>query len=263
MDIKEIQLGLNSQFIKVDGVPGRKTMSRVDELLGPVSEDWSDARKLIAIEQFIMKGKSIDVGEVDGIIGPQTRWARTIWDARGKDKSKPNDKEEKWRDKEKPGPERNTIWPKQSAVQQYYGTPGTGFTTIEMPFPLRLAWQPTTKLTKVAVHSKCAGSFLNVWKNVLNHYGYDELRRLRLDMFGGCANVRKKRGGSSWSMHAYACAWDIDPDRNQLKFKRAQASLDETSYIPFWNIVYAQGGLSLGIEKDYDWMHFQFTRDFS
>jgi hypothetical protein len=89
----------------------------------------------------------------------------------------------------------------------------------------------------------------------------DGIKQLRLDMYGGCFNDRKMSGGTSWSMHAFGCAWDVDPDRNQLKFKRAQARLDDEPYKAYWDIVYGQGAIGLGPERDYDWMHIQFTRD--
>jgi hypothetical protein len=271
--VREIQAWLNElgaqPRLAVDGVAGRRTMAAIDERLGPIAVDWSDARKLVGIEQWVYKQFNIEVGEIDGLVGEQTRWARTIFTARGKDKTKPNLKEETWRDHVetgKPIPPQTEVrqqWPRQSQVQSFYGAPGTGFVMLELPFPFRIAWEPSKTIQRASVHGKCRTAFDLVWRNTLAHYGYDEIRRLRLDMFGGCANVRRMRGGSGWSMHAFACAWDVDPDRNQLRFNRAQATLDETPYTKFWQFVYAQGGLSLGIERNYDWMHFQFTRDFS
>ena len=59
---------------------------------------------------------------------------------------------------------------------------------------------------------------------------------------------------------ASSIAVDVDPDRNQLKFKRESASLDDPAYKPFWGFVYDEGAISLGIELNYDWMHWQFAR---
>jgi hypothetical protein len=52
----------------------------------------------------------------------------------------------------------------------------------------------------------------------------------------------------------------MDPDHNPLKAHRAQATLDNPDYDPFWRFVYDEGAISLGRERDYDWMHFQFAR---
>jgi hypothetical protein len=275
MNVQQLQaelVKLKHDTAGIDGIAGSKTMAAVDKVLeqsGAVNwSAWPDARRRVGAEQYIMRDiYGIEVGEVDGLVGEQTRYARTVFEGRLKNNGKPDPKVENWRDHEKPVAvpkgKPHEKWPKQKDVQKFYGKPGSGFTMITLPFQLRLAWAPSTTLSRVSVHGKCADAFLAVWRNAHQHYGMDELRRLRLDMFGGSANVRKMRGGSKWSMHAFACAWDVDPDRNQLKWGRAKASLDGPEYVPFWNIVYEQGGLSLGRERDYDWMHFQFTRDFS
>lgn len=45
-----------------------------------------------------------------------------------------------------------------------------------------------------------------------------------------------------------------------LKVHRPQARLSGTDYDAFWEFVEDEGGVSLGRERDYDWMHFQFAR---
>ena len=52
----------------------------------------------------------------------------------------------------------------------------------------------------------------------------------------------------------------MDPDHNGLKVHRPQARLSGTDYDAFWEFVEDEGGVSLGRERDYDWMHFQFAR---
>jgi hypothetical protein len=275
MDTAELQSELNKLKltrypIVSDGVAGWKTMTAVDALLGQSEAkdwgDWVDSRRRVAAEQIIFKSAKIEVGMIDGLVGEQTRYARRVWDARKAIGGKVNPNVELWRDSEANidvSPKAASHWPRQDQVQSFYGAPGTGWVEMEMPFPLRIAWQPEKTVQKVQVHRKCKLAFQNVWSKTLLHYGYEQLKRLRLDMYGGCGNVRKMRGGSRWSMHSFACAWDIDPDRNQLKFAREQATLDDTAYNAFWAIVEAEGGLSLGRLKNYDWMHFQFTKDLS
>jgi len=48
----------------------------------------------------------------------------------------------------------------------------------------------------------------------VKHYGEAEFRRLKLDMYGGCYNKRRIRGGKSWSTHAFGAAMDIWPNKN-------------------------------------------------
>jgi hypothetical protein len=294
MDIRALQAAINARGrvppLVADGIAGGKTMAAVDELLsiaprvvgrnvppltwaeklfgdkrvpsGPVT--WSDARKLVAAEQALLNGLQIDAGNVDGLVSEQTRHAREVWDARMANSGKPVPAVEDFR-KPDPAPVAagSTRWPRQRDVEAFYGAKGAHQKMLELPFPMRLAWEPTTLVHRFSCHEKVHDAMRAIWKGALDHYGHDELKRLRLDMYGGCLNVRKMRGGSNWSMHSWGIAEDIDPDRNQLKFKRAQATLDDPPYEPFWKLVYAQGALSLGRERDYDWMHFQFTRDFS
>lgn len=276
MDTKQLQNILNSlklieRPLVADGIVGKQTMSAVDKLLensqAPEWLDWSDSRRLVAAEQMIYEANNIEIGDVDGIVGEQTRHARRVWEARQKNEGKPDAKVENWRDKDS-GPTpietpKRKVWPRQDQVESFYGRPGTGFVSMQLPFPMRIAYDPKTTVTRASVHGKCKEAFETIWRNVLLEYGYEEIRRLRLDLFGGCANVRKMRGGSRWSMHAFACAWDVDPDRNQLNFKREQASLDDAPYARFWKIVEDEGAISLGRLRNYDWMHFQFTRDLS
>ena len=49
-------------------------------------------------------------------------------------------------------------------------------------------------------------------------------------------------------MHAFGIAWDVDPDHNQLKMGRDEATLDGAEYDDFWNIVYDEGAIGLGKE---------------
>jgi hypothetical protein len=76
-------------------------------------------------------------------------------------------------------------------------------------------------------------------------------------MFGGCVNVRRMRGGSSWSIHSWGAAVDLDPDNNQLKWSKPKATFSRTEYNDFWKIVESEGWTSLGRARNFDWMHFQ------
>lgn len=268
MDIKTIQTSLNSfappaPKLAVDGVPGRNTMRAVDAVLGEHakgSDDWSDARKLVAIEQWIYKENDIEVGGIDGLVGEQTRYARRVFD----DKLRGKNDEATFRDKDEPvvdtKPTNADAWPKQADCTSFFGSVGANQTSLVMPFPLRIAWAPDQQVQKVSCHSKVRFPLERIWKRTLDRYGYDRLKALRLDMFGGCLNVRRMRGGSSWSMHSWGIAWDIDPDRNQLRWGRDKASLDAPDYEPFWRFVEEEGAVSLGRARNFDWMHFQFAR---
>src|SRR5690606_30470344 len=107
-------------------------------------------------------------------------------------------------------PTKATVWPTQAQCLSFYGAPGTGHASLRLPCPFRIAWNPAQTVQNVTVHQKCLLPFKRVWERTHEHYGFEKLRELRLDMFGGCYNNRKMRGGTALSMHAFACAWDID-----------------------------------------------------
>lgn len=154
-------------------------------------------------------------------------------------------------------------WPLQADVPQFFGEAGSPQATAGMavlPFPMVVAWAPDQTVRQFRCHAKVARPFESIFRNTLAHYGEAEIRRLRLDRFGGCYNFRPIRGGKAFSMHAYGIAFDIDPERNQLKWGKDRASLARPEYVAFWNIVEAAGAISLGRERNIDWMHLQFAR---
>lgn len=142
-----------------------------------------------------------------------------------------------------------------------YGAPdedGSDYlVSIKLPYPMRLAWDTKTTVSKIRVHKLIANNFLAVFNDLLNHYGLTELQRLGIDLFGGCFAFRKMRGGSSWSRHAWGIAIDLDPARNSLKATSKTAQFAKPVYKPMIDIFYKHGFISLGREKNYDWMHFE------
>ncbi len=95
---------------------------------------------------------------------------------------------------------------------------------------------------------------------VHRHYGTDGIRDLRLDLYGGGFNMREKRGGTSLSTHAWGIAFDFDPGRNKLRWDRSRAAFAGPAYEPWWGFWEAEGWVSLGRSKNYDWMHVQAAR---
>jgi hypothetical protein len=79
--------------------------------------------------------------------------------------------------------------------------------------------------------------------------------------FGGCLNVHKMRGGSAWSMHSWGIAFDFDPDRNQLTWKKDRAAFQPSEYANWFELWEEEGAISLGRSPNYDWMHTQFCGD--
>ena len=145
-------------------------------------------------------------------------------------------------------------------IIQIYGQPnqqGSYLTTIQLPFPMRLAWDKKTSVTKMRVHKKVAQDFINVFNELLAVYGLAKIQELGIDLFGGCFAFRSMRGGSDYSRHSWGIAIDLDPERNQLKESDKTARFARQEYKPMIDIFYKHGFINLGVEKNYDWMHFE------
>lgn len=151
-------------------------------------------------------------------------------------------------------------WPRQSDVPEFYGEIGQNQVDIVLPYPCWLAWDLRKVAKTERYHIKVADSALRVHNRILAHYGPAEIDRLDLDVTGGTLAVRKMRGGSSWSMHSWGIARDTDPARNQLKWGRDLATLDNKEYDAYWGFWEDEGWVSLGRQRNYDWMHVQAAR---
>tara|TARA_R110000868_G_scaffold67860_1_gene200951 strand:+ start:362 stop:829 length:468 start_codon:yes stop_codon:yes gene_type:complete len=146
-------------------------------------------------------------------------------------------------------------------AQKKYGVPSaTGaeyLVTLTLPYPMRLAWDLETSVTKMRVHKLVKDNFEAVFNDLLKEYGYVKIKELGIDLFGGCFAYRKMRGGTSWSKHSWGIAIDLDPARNQLKETSATARFARPEYKAMIDIFYKNGFIGLGKEKNYDWMHFE------
>jgi hypothetical protein len=164
------------------------------------------------------------------------------------------------RDKPDPLAADHGLWPLQRDCMSFYGQVGTNQTSIEIPFDMYLAWSKSTRIRKMTLHAKVAPSALLVFEKIAGTYSLSDRQDLGLDLFGGSLNVRRMRGGTSYSMHSWGIAIDFDPERNQLTQHRPQARLSRDDALPFWQAWEAEGWLSLGRARNFDWMHVQAAR---
>lgn len=179
----------------------------------------------------------------DGIYGPNT--ARAILSKLGDDELPPA------------SVKRFSTQAQVRAGNSEFGKRGENQTLIILPYAMRLAWDTSIEVRRMSINRACADSALLIFRDALTHYGKDRIRELGLDLFGGCLNVRKVRGGSQWSIHSWGAAIDLDPDNNSLHADHRTARFARSEYRPFWEIVESHGWTSLGRERDYDWMHLQ------
>lgn len=156
------------------------------------------------------------------------------------------------------------IWPldtpDQKELLEFFGEPGDNQTRFSLPFEMRLSWDEEKIIKSFFCHKKVRDSLGKIYQNVFELYGSKEIERLRLDIFGGCYSNRKKRGGDNLSIHAFAAALDIDPNRNKLRWDHTKASLSQNVYEPFWREFEKEGWVSLGRSRNNDWMHAQAAR---
>lgn len=146
-------------------------------------------------------------------------------------------------------------------IKKKYGLPnetGEGYLVrIQLPYPMKLAWDTDTVVNTMMCHKLVADKFKAVFAEIHRVYGYAKIKELGIDLFGGCFNYRKMRGGNALSTHSWGIAIDLDPARNLLKETAKTARFARPEYKPMIDIFYKHGFESLGREKNYDFMHFQ------
>lgn len=154
----------------------------------------------------------------------------------------------------------STRWPRDTRdeMEAFYGPHGdeAQLVSITPPYPLYYAGHVAAK---IRVHRKIASTVLEVLELVQQTYGA-ETHALQLDVFDGCFNDRPKRGGTSWSTHAYGAAIDWCAARNTLHQDHTTALFARPEYVRWWEIWESVGAVSLGRARDFDWMHVQFAR---
>lgn len=148
-------------------------------------------------------------------------------------------------------------------IIEKYGKPnelGTYLIPIDLPYPMKLAWDKKTIVNKMRCHKLVAINFRKSFEQILAHYGKTKISKLGIDLYGGCFNYRAMRGGSDYSRHSWGIAIDLDPERNQLQWGKDKAEFAKPEYEKLMEIFAENGFINLGVEKNYDWMHFEISK---
>lgn len=153
-------------------------------------------------------------------------------------------------------------WPIDStpAIEAFFGPRGdeSNLTRLALPYEMRLAWDPAQRVRRVTCHKLVADSLGRVLASILEHYGSpEEVAAHRMDLFGGCYNVRRMRGGTSWSRHSWGIAIDLDPLQNGLMTPWPDKATMPLEVIKLFE---AEGWKSGARAWKRDAMHFQCTR---
>lgn len=219
----------------------------------PVGSAGADGRKGKDTEAAIRRFQLAKGLAVDGLVGPNTAallFPDVVQGVPDRGADLPTFK---------PSPERGQ-WPLQKDCLHFYGGVGLNQTTLVLPFAMRLAWDKKVTLNKFSIHEKVHDSAARAFEQISKEYNEADREKIGIDLFGGCLNVRKMRGGSSYSMHSWGIAIDFDPERNQLKWGRERARLARPDAEAFWRAWEAEGWVSLGRQSNMDWMHVQAAR---
>ncbi len=234
-----------------------QTLEQLDPATQTDWHTWPVGRQEVLCLQTLCRNAGINPGELDGWWGQLTEYACGQLASIQTHGTAP----EPWRDLS-PVPGNPNGWPleRQVELESFYGKPGTNLVMLDLPYPMRLAWDTATVVNRTQCNARVKDSLAKVLAQVLGHYGPDQLRQLGLDLFGGGFNLREKRGGTTMSTHSWGIAFDFDPDHNRLKWGRDRAILARPEYEPWWGFWEVEGWVSLGRAKNYDWMHVQAAR---
>lgn len=224
---------------RIDGLHGPKTKRAFNNALNATGLNGLPVDMVVALVQHYLHCRGHNPGPIDGVKGVRTEVALQAWYRRNI---------------------LNGELPYEAEVPTWYGERGQNQKLIELAYPMRLAWDLKRSVTRIQCHAYVAQQMESIFRETKKHYGLSRVQSLGLDLFGGCLNVRRKRGGSSWSMHSWGIAVDIDPLRNQLRWGADKARLARPEYEGFWSIVESRGAVSYGHERNRDWQHFQFAR---
>ncbi len=154
------------------------------------------------------------------------------------------------------------IWPTQAEVRSgcsLFGRPGNEGVLVNIIPAYPLLYEGEA-VRSIRVHQAIARHVQDALAEVLAHYGQAEIHRLGLNLYGGSYNFRSTSRGSALSMHAWGIALDFAPEANAYSTRAPRASLSHPDCEAWWRIWESHGAISLGRERDVDWMHLQFAR---
>ena len=148
-------------------------------------------------------------------------------------------------------------------IIKIFGRPGDdrNLVTVQMPYERKIDFLTPMPLTKrMQCHKLVAPIFQKIHREVLEYYGMNRIKELEIDLFGGCYNFRKMRGGNDWSRHSWGIAEDLSTKKNSLNMGAKKAQFAKAEYRPLMEAYYDNGFVNQGIEKGFDYMHFEFLK---
>lgn len=149
-------------------------------------------------------------------------------------------------------------WPDTdpASLRAFYGNPGDESNLVTITFPYRMLYDGKA-VSKTRVHRKCADSLLRVLKAIQGRFNDAPDIVDEATDYSGCFNFRQKRGGTSWSLHAWGAAIDLDADDNTF---RDSWPVKADMPLEIMEEFAKEGWISAGAFWGYDSMHYQSTR---
>jgi hypothetical protein len=239
--------------LKVDGDFGRlSTIAARKWIPWQFRGAETSERYVAAVIQKEAAAHKINAGIFDAWWGPDTKDAayRLL-----------GDQHVGWRADENPAtPISPRCWnPTDAQMRSKFGNVGTNQVLTPLPFPMRLDWDLSTVVNRASCHRLFAGPVTSALEEIRDAYGLERIKQLGIDRFGGILNVRLKRGGRTYSTHAWGVAIDLWPGANQLAWKSNRAAFAKSEYERMRNAFARAGLMSLGSCFDFDWMHWQLN----
>lgn len=135
------------------------------------------------------------------------------------------------------------------------GEPGTRVESclkqMALPYQMVLDWNKRQTVSSISVHQATLPYFERAFQNIVEAGIQDHAR-----LFGGTYNMRKARGGSNWSLHAWGVSIDIDATFNSLR-----AGPDVMTMHPQVVSAFKDAGFAWGGDRGFDGMSFTISTE--
>ena len=145
-------------------------------------------------------------------------------------------------------------WPRpnDAALAEFFGDPGDESNLVNLPVAGLGVEYEGNPVKTIRCNKHVAASLGRIIAKIAAspHAGI-------LAQYAGCFNFRRKRGGTSYSLHAYGAAIDLAPDANGM---RDSWPMRSTMPLEVMEIFAAEGWKAAGIWWGFDAMHFAATR---
>lgn len=149
-------------------------------------------------------------------------------------------------------------WPKgdQQSLRKFYGQPGDESNLVTVNFPFKTFYEGK-EVKSFRCHKKVADSLLRVLRNIGSKYGSNKSIMEEATDYGGIFNFRNKRNGTTFSVHAWGAAIDLDVDDNTF---RDSWPMKADMPLEIMEEFAKEGWTSAGAFWGYDAMHFEAVR---